>query len=138
MRHNKFISTAIVLCMIAFFSMGWKSSPSHKAGLVTITIVGFPDGTFTANGALVASGTNFMNVRPSGKSHAGAIHCTNSLVTSTGTFTILMDCQFATSTGTWRITNGTGAYANLKGNGSLIMLINENGVEVEELQGRIF
>jgi hypothetical protein len=133
MRHNNFFSGAIVLCMIAFFTMGWKSSP-HKLGPVNIIIVGFPQGTFTATGALVTSGTNFMEVRSSGKSHAGAIHCTNSVVTPDGTFTILMDCQFTTSTGTWRIVSGTGAYSNLRGNGSLIM----TDPDVETLQGKIF
>src|SRR5439155_16747743 len=123
MRHDKFFSSAILLCAIAFLTMGWMTFPSHKAGLVNISIVGFPEGVFTATGALVATGTNFMDVRPSGKSTS--IHCTNSVVTPQGTFTILMDCQFITSTGQWRITNGTGAYANLRGTGSLVMSFNE-------------
>ena len=121
MRHIKFISAAIVLFTIVFFTMGAKSSSPHKPGPVAITIVGFPDGTVTATGALETTGTNYMVVRSSGKSHAGAIHCTNYVVTPQGTFTILMDCQFTTSTGQWCITNGTGAYANIKGNGSLLM-----------------
>jgi hypothetical protein len=115
--------------------MGWMTFPTHKSGQVHILIVGFPDGQLTATGALEASGTNFMVVRPSGKSTA--IHCINSVVTPQGSFTILMDCQFITTTGQWRITNGTGAYKNLRGNGSLTMYFNEQGQDVEELDGII-
>jgi len=135
MRHKNLLSSAIVLCAIVVFSAGWKSFPSRQAGPVNISIVGFPDGKFTASGALEASGTNFMEVRPSGKSTA--IHCTNSVVTPQGTFTIVMDCQFITSTGQWRILNGTGAYANLRGNGSLVMSFNSDGQDVETLEGII-
>jgi hypothetical protein len=135
---RKFFPASIVLCMIAFFTTGWKSFSPHKPGPVSIKIVGFPEGTVTATGALEFTGTNYMVVRSSGKSRAGAIHCTNSVVTPEGTFTILMDCQFTTSTGQWRITNGTGAYTNLKGNGSLVMYFNEEGQDVEDLHGKIF
>ena len=138
MQHNKLFSAVIVLCMIAFLTLGWKSFPSHKPGPVHMAIVGIPNGTFTASGALETSGTNFMEVRASGKSHVSAIHCTNSVVTPDGTFTILMNCQFSTSTGQWRIINGTGAYTNLRGNGSLIMTTNMDGLPVETLDGKIF
>jgi hypothetical protein len=137
MRNNNFFSIALVLCTIAFFTMSGKPFASHKQGPVHIEIVGFPEGTFTATGALETTGTNFMEIRSSGKSHAGAIHCTNSVKTPEGTFTILMDCQFTTSTGQWRIVGGTDAYANLRGNGSLVMTI-ENGQDVETLDGKIF
>jgi hypothetical protein len=135
---RKFFPAAIVLCMIAFFTTGWRSFSPNKPGSVFIKIVGIPEGTVTATGALEFTGTNFMVVRPSGKSHVSAIHCTNSVVTPEGTFTILMNCQFATTTGQWRITNGTGAYTNLKGNGALVMYSNEEGQPVEDLQGKIF
>jgi len=40
-----------------------------------------------------------------------------------GTITIHQECQFATSPpkGRWEIVSGTGAYANVRGNGSLRM-----------------
>src|SRR5205807_9690279 len=70
MRHNKFISAAIALCAIGFFTMG--SAPSASALTpVPVTITGvydftnFPNttGTFTASGALGnLSGTSTMNV----------------------------------------------------------------------------
>lgn len=136
MKNNNHFATAIVLCAIAFFTLSGKPFTPHRPGAVTIRIAGFPEGTVTATGALEFTGTNFMEIRASGKSHAGAIHCTNSVVTPEGNFTILMDCQFTTSTGQWRIVNGTGAYANLRGNGSLVMTF-EDGLDIETLYGKI-
>jgi hypothetical protein len=138
MRHKTFFPIAILLCTIALFTMSGRSVAPQKPGPVFIKIVGFPEGTVTATGALEFTGTNFMDIRASGKSRVSTIHCTNSVETPDGTFTILMDCQFATSTGQWRIVNGTGAYTGLKGNGSLTMYVDEQGRDVEDLTGRIF
>ena len=52
MRHNKFLSAAIVLFTIAFFTVSAKPVSPHKPGPVSIKIVGFPAGTVTATGAL--------------------------------------------------------------------------------------
>ena len=132
MRHNKFFSAAILLSMIAFFTMSWAPSPTvvgsnslsfAKPTPITIIVNGTTPVPFTTSGAFVTSGTRYMTVRHSGNSQAGAIHCINTFVTSdgTGTFTILSNCQFTTSTGTWRVVSGTGDYANLQGNGTLVM-----------------
>ena len=138
MRHNNFFSAAIILVMIAFLTISGKPSKVvGPPGAVTIMISGVPEGTFIASGALETSGTNTMVIHPSGKSHAGAIHCTNTLVTAQGSFTLLMNCQFSTSTGTWRIVSDTGSYSNLRGTGSLIMTMSGD-VFVETLTGRIF
>ncbi len=130
MRHNKIISAAIALSMVAFFTMG--SVPSASASTptpVTITAVydfsGFPDvtGTFTTTGALTISGDTTMHV----DLNADGIraHCVVTLIASDGSGTIIIhqQCQFATDPpeGRWQIVSGTGAYANLKGNGSLTM-----------------
>jgi len=52
-------------------------------------------------------------------------HCVVTLIPSDNSGTIVIDqeCQFATSPpkGRWEIVGGTGAYANLNGNGSLTM-----------------
>ena len=128
MRHNKFFSAAIALCAIAFFTMG--SAPSASASTpipVTITAVfnfsTFPNvaGTFTTSGALTISGTAFMHVD---FLNAGTTaHCVVTLTASNGTIIIDQQCQFATSPpkGRWEIVSGTGPYANLNGNGSLLM-----------------
>jgi hypothetical protein len=74
-------------------------------------------GSLTITGAIKASGTYTMNpVVQTGR----AFHCTNNLVTPQGTITALTNCEDGT-TGTWRIVSGTGAYANLQGNGRLVM-----------------
>ena len=132
MRHNKILSAAIALCVIAFFTMG--SVPSASAFPptpvpVTITATfdfsNFPNvsGTFTTTGALTISGASFMHVDLNPFNGVRA-HCVVTLFPSTGgTIIIDQQCQFASSPpkGRWEIVSGTGAYANLNGNGSLTM-----------------
>ena len=130
MRHNTICSAAIALCMVAFFAMG--SAPSASASTptpVTITatfdFAGFPNvtGTFTTTGALTISGVSTMHVdlNPFNGTRA---HCVVTLFPSNGgTIIIDQQCQFASPTpkGRWEVVSGTGAYANLYGNGSLTM-----------------
>jgi hypothetical protein len=128
MRHNKFFSAAIALCVIAFFTMG--SAPSALALTPTpVTITGtydfstFPDvtGTFTTTGALTISGDTTMHIGPN--ENGTRAHCVVTLIAPDGVIIIHQECQFATSppAGRWEIVSGTGAYANLRGNGSLTM-----------------
>ena len=139
MRQNKILSAAAGLCMVAFFTMG--SAPTASAGSstlapVTITAVydfsTFPNvaGTFTTSGALTISGTSTMNV---GLLAEGTVaHCVVTLTASDNSGTIVIDqeCQFASSPpkGRWEIVSGTGAYANLFGNGSLAMPPNQEAM----------
>jgi hypothetical protein len=128
MQHNKIISAAIALCTIAFFTMA--SVPSGSASTPTpVTITGtydfstFPDvtGTFITSGALTISGDTTMHIGPN---HNGTIaHCVVTLIAPDGVIIIHQECQFATRPpmGRWEIVSGTGAYANLNGNGSLTM-----------------
>ncbi len=147
MRQNKLFIAAIALCMVACFTMG--SLPSASASPPTpvpVTITGvydfstFPNvtGTFTTTGALTISGASTMAV---GLNVNGIrAHCVVTLIPSDGSGTIIIDqqCQFATSMpapyptgqgkGRWEIVGGTGAYANLNGNGSLTMPGNEEAM----------
>ena len=81
--------------------------------------------TFIAAGGLSLSGNASMNYEYGG--HAYALHCTVVLSPSTGgTITIHQQCEFANVhapfyRGRWEVVSGTGAYANLKSNGSLTM-----------------
>ncbi len=122
------ITFTTILLVLGCFAMG--SAPSASASTptpVTITAVydfsGFPDvtGTFTTTGALTISGDTTMHV----DLNADGIraHCVVTLIASDGTIIIHQQCQFATDPpeGRWQIVSGTGAYANLKGNGSLTM-----------------
>src|SRR5206468_5337886 len=94
---------------------------------VTITAVydfsTFPNvlGSFTTSGALNISGSSTMDVGPN--ENGVRAHCVVVLVANDGTITIHQECEFASNPpkGQWQIVSGTGAYANLKGNGSLLM-----------------
>lgn len=76
-------------------------------------------GYFTSTGDPTAAGTYAMEIDLVG---TDSLHCSQVLtVENKGTITIISDCSMTTKTGKWYITEGTGTYANLKGNGSLIM-----------------
>ena len=142
MQHNKMFSAAIALCVIAFFTTGSVPSASASALTpVTITAVydfsTFPNvtGTFTTSGALTISGASTMQVDLNPFNGVRA-HCVVTLFPSTGGSIIIdQQCQFASPTpkGRWEIVGGTGAYANLNGNGSLTMPPN-----TEAMTGVIF
>jgi len=163
MRHNKIISVAIALCVIAFFTMG--SVPSASAATPTpVTITGvYPDfstfpyvtGTFTTTGLGGISGSTTMLIGPNiGPNVGGNVngiiaHCVVTLMPSTGGSIIIdQQCQFATSMpapyptgqgkGRWEIVGGTGAYANLNGNGSLTMPTSAQGSPEEAMTGFIY
>ncbi len=90
----------------------------------TFDFSNFPNvsGTFTTTGALTVSGPATMHVDLNPFNGVRA-HCVVTLIASNGTIVIDQQCQFATSPpkGRWEIVGGTGAYANLNGNGSLTM-----------------
>ena len=140
MRHNKIFSAAIVLFVTAFFAIGWVARPTvNPSTAVTITTT-YPDGalpdvsgTFTTSGALETSGSTTMSVDLFGN----VAHCTQTLVAPGGTITILSQCQFSTMTGSWRIVSGTGDYANLQGNGRVVMTFPPGVIVVETFSGRI-
>ena len=144
MRHHKLFSAAIVLGMIAFFTMGLMPSASAAPRPISINAYfdpsTYPDevGTFTTSGALTISGSATMHVDVN---RNGTIaHCVVTLTASNGSGTIIIDqqCQFATAypyKGRWEIVGGTGAYANLNGNGSLTM---PDPPDTEAMTGAIY
>ena len=103
----------------------------------TTLVDGVWQGTFTTTGsdALPASGTCTMAVEAKGKNN---IHCVNTIITDEGTLTINSYCTFSTkpSKGQWHIVSGTGAYADLKGNGSLLMPMSD--LPIEAFTGRLY
>src|SRR5881394_1584287 len=126
---NKFSQRiSLALCMVAFLTIGLVPSASASARApVTITAVfdfsTFPDvtGTFTTTGALTISGPATMHVDLN--FNGTTAHCVVTLIAPLGNIIIDQECQFATRppSGRWEIVSGTGAYANLNGNGSLTM-----------------
>jgi hypothetical protein len=128
MRHNKTISLAIALCVTAFFTIGSlpsvsASTPSPVTITATYDFSTFPDvtGTFVTTGALTISGDTTMHVELN--ENGTRAHCVVTLIAPDGAVIIHQECQFATRPpmGRWQIVSGTGAYANLRGTGSLTM-----------------
>jgi hypothetical protein len=125
--------TAASLILLTGFK-GHNFSLPEK-GPVTITAVydfsTFPDvfGTFTASGAINATGTTEMLVGPN--ENGVRAHCLVTLTTPEGTITIHQRCEFSTNPakGQWNVVAGTGAYANLRANGSLTMPPNTEAME---------
>lgn len=106
---------------------------------VTITAI-FTGGTFpvltgyfTTSGALDITGDAEMTIGP--KAGGKVAHCIVELTTPEGTITIRQECEFSTdpARGSWQIVEGTGAYEDLKGNGSLLMPPN-----TEAMTGKIY
>jgi len=141
MKQNKLFSAAIALLLIAFFTTGWAPSPTPALKPTPVTITGiydfstFPNvsGTFTTSGALTISGTTTMDIGLNVNGKRG--HCVVVLYATDGTITIHQECQLASSPikGRWEIVSGTGAYANLRGNGLVLMPPN-----TEAMTGVIF
>ncbi len=122
------ITFTTILLVLGCFAMG--SVPSVSASTPTpVTITGtfdftnFPNvsGTFTTTGLGGISGPATMHVDFLNASTTA--HCMVTLIAPNGNIFIDQQCQFATSPpkGRWEIVGGTGAYANLYGNGSLTM-----------------
>src|SRR5947209_5597546 len=129
MKKRNAIFTTILLVLGCFAIGSVPCASASPPAPVTITGVydfsTFPNvtGTFTTSGALSISGSSTMAV---GLNYDGIrAHCVVTLIPSNGSGTIVIDqeCQFASSPpkGRWEIVGGTGAYANLNGNGSLTM-----------------
>jgi hypothetical protein len=119
------------------FTSSSKASPGK--GPVTITAVfdfsTFPDvfGTFTTSGALNVSGTAEMVVGPN--ENGVRAHCIVILTAPDGTITIHQRCEFSANPpkGQWNVVGGTGAYANLRANGSLLM-----PPDTEAMEGTVY
>ena len=127
-KQVQFMLVCLSICILAlssFIQDNLKAKTARKP--VTITAV-FPTmdglhwtGTFTTTGALDITGSAVMDINPN---HNGVrAHCVVELTAPDGTITIHQECEFKTKPpkGQWQIVDGTGAYENLKGNGSLTM-----------------
>jgi hypothetical protein len=92
-------------------------------------------GTFEASGAIETSGDESQVFRINGVT----LHCVHTLTAAEGTIVIRSQCNLNTNVGHWRVVSGTGAYAGLKGNGSLLMVFNpDDPAEAHELlDGRV-
>ena len=138
------ITFTTILLVLGCFAMGSvlsasASTPAPVTITATFDFTNFPNvsGTFTTTGALTISGPATMHVDFLNASTTA--HCVVTLFAPNGTIYIDQQCQFATSPpkGRWEIVGGTGAYANLNGNGSLTMPVIPQGIE-EAMTGVIY
>ena len=128
----------LLLGVCFFILAGCKKEHIQRTSTTfTLTLTDQPKpgtytGYFVASGDPTVSGTFSMDVQDLGDS----LHCSQTLVVpAKGSTTIISDCSLVTMTGSWYITNGTGAYSNLRGEGSLIMAFPANSPEIEALYG---
>ena len=128
MKNFKLSNLVSLLAVCIMASVPTLSSAASKKNKVHIyadfsSADLFVTGTFVATGALDISGVAEMEV--SVNANGMIAHCILTLTPDdgSGTIVIAQECQFASSPikGRWQIVGGTGAYAQLKGNGSLLM-----------------
>ena len=133
MKRISIFTAATAACLIAFVMMSSfmmipsasaskaltlnRSEPIHIFGTITSADGTTYYGPVTLSGAINASGTFVMPSQLIGM----ALHCTFVLKLPNGNITIRMNCNMVTFNGRWKILEGTGAYQNLKGEGSLVM-----------------
>ena len=87
-------------------------------------------GTFESTGGIATTGDESQVFRVSGLS----LHCVHTLTDANGTIVIYSQCNLVTNVGQWRVVSGTGAYAGLRGNGTLLMVFNpDDPTEAHEL-----
>jgi hypothetical protein len=127
MKRRNIIFTTILLALGCFAVGSVPSASASTPTPVTITATydfsTFPDvtGTFVSSGALTISGDTTMHIELN--ENGTRAHCVVTLIAPDGAIIIHQECQFATRPpmGRWEIVRGAGAYANLRGNGSLTM-----------------
>jgi hypothetical protein len=119
--------TLLLLGVSFMFFIGCKKHEGDQAVTITVTHTTFLKpivltGTFVSTGEINVSGTSLMDVHPAGDS----AHCTQTMTTPDGSFTMHQDCSSTNMSGAWYITSGTGRYAHLQGKGTLTMMMPPN------------
>lgn len=141
MQKQVFYLLGLLVLSFTFFTGCQKEDIRKKTDTTfTLTFKDYPTelsgtGFFTSTGDPSAAGMFTMDFQLVGMD---SLHCSQTLTVPTvGSVTIISDCSMTTNTGVWYVTEGTGAYANLAGEGSLIMSPpTETSPEVEALYGK--
>lgn len=138
MKKQVRLILALIVASLFTFTGCKKEQPVYKHTTLKLTTTervkaGSFIGYFTSSGDPTASGTWTMQSTPAPNS---TINCTQTLtVPGVGTITALTNCSMIDNTGTWNIVSGTGAYANLHGNGTLLMVFPKEGNSSETWKG---
>ena len=135
-KNLKFL--LFVLAGSLFLFLGCKKDHVNKTTPTTFTLnvtaspsEGVVTGYFFASGDPTTSGTFKMAIQTVGDS----LHCSQTLADPKGTIVIRSDCSTTSMQGKWFVTDGTDAYWNLEGKGTLIMDFPANAPAVEALTG---
>lgn len=118
----------LLLLGVSFISfVGCKKHDGDHAVTITVTHTTFVKpivltGTFVSTGEINVSGTSLMDVHAAGDS----AHCTQTMTTKEGSFTMHQDCSSMNMSGSWYIISGTGRYTHLQGKGTLTMMFPPN------------
>ena len=130
------LAVALLVTVSSVMAVSALSAPVAEPEPVFIDIHDFTVsddtavGTFESTGAIATSGDESQVFRVAGLS----LHCVHTLTAAEGTIVIRSQCNLVTNVGQWRVVSGTGAYAGLKGNGSLLMVFNpDDPTEAHEL-----
>ena len=130
------LAVALLVTVSSVMAVSALSAPVAQPEPVFIDIHDFAVsddtavGTLESSGAIATSGDESQVFRVAGLS----LHCVHTLTAAEGTIVIHSQCNLLTNVGQWRVVSGTGAYAGLKGNGSLLMVFNpDDPAEAHEL-----
>jgi hypothetical protein len=131
------LALVVVPTLAAIFAGSTFAGASQQVSIETSKPPGPVSGTFTSSGAITANGT-IANLR-FGVSALGAptfqiTHVTILFTGTDGTFTmkaqitetLTSDPNVLTDNGTWTIAAGTGIYARLHGQGTVVGSVDEN------------
>jgi hypothetical protein len=144
-RRLSFIGACLTSVLL---SLGTAATPAVASASVPVTIhstviIGPFTGTWSASGGISDSGTlvepsvNFVG--------NGQLHIVRDVTGSQGTFTLRIDSTAVAVepdgsvdfTGYWVVITGTGAYADLHGQGTRSAVADTNGVVTETLTGSV-
>jgi hypothetical protein len=118
------------------------ASTSVPVTIQSTVVLGPFTGTWSASGGINDSGTLAeTTVFVAGN---GEVHIVRDVTGSQGTFTLRIDSKAFSQpdgtvdfTGQWVVITGTGAYADLHGQGTRSAVANTNGVVTETLTGSV-
>ena len=134
--------------VLVFLFLAGAGTPAMASTSVPVTIqstiiVGPFTGTWSASGGISDSGTLAEN--PVNFVGNGELHIVRAVTGSLGTFTLRIDSKAVSQepngnvdfTGHWVVIAGTGAYADLHGQGTRNAVVDTSGVVTETLTGSV-
>jgi len=142
MLRKLVLGMCAALLMVGMAAAPASASTSTPVTIQSSVVLGPFTGTWSASGGISDSGTLLEpSVNPVGN---GEVHIVRDVTGALGTFTLRIDSKISgfepdgspDFTGHWVVVSGTGAYANLRGQGRRAAVA-RNGVVTETLTGEV-